>query len=86
MKSTSNDTPDWSVHGVRDETYTYICQRWSRTLRSNWAVPSTDGALMNGSNTAGTEEDDGFSSTSERQAQDRAWGWVENQLSAIEWD
>lgn len=81
----SNDRSEWSVHGVGDETYTYICHRWASTLASGWEIPATDSALMYGASKAG---DSGGTAllASEKHAQDRTWGWVENQLAAIEWD
>jgi hypothetical protein len=77
----------WRVHGVADETYTYICRRWSETLRDTWRIPETDAALMNGQmNTSENDDETHGEDVSRINAQDRAWGWIENQLAAIEWD
>jgi len=78
--------PNWQVHGVGDETYTYICRRWSRTLRDAWRIPETDAALMNGQVDTSESDDEARADQSRTKTQDRAWGWIENQLAAIEWD
>ena len=77
----------WQVHGVADETYTYICRRWSRTLRDTWRIPETDAALMNGRlDTSESDDEARVEARPRTNTQDRAWGWIENQLAAIEWD
>jgi hypothetical protein len=81
------EEPNWQVHGVADETYTYICRRWSRTLRDTWRIPETDAALMNGQiDTSESDDEARVEARSRTKTQDRAWGWIENQLAAIEWD
>lgn len=72
-KSSGYEHGPWRVHGVEDETYTYICRRWKRTLLDGWAEPKSDEALMNGGGM-------------EKVGADRGFGWVEGQLGAIEWD
>ena len=69
----------WAIHGIKDETYTYILRRRSETLTNGWKVPINHNDLMNGK----TSE---YSSSFSAQGGDRSWGWAEIQLGSIEWD